>query len=234
MNYRFDEFAPQAIDYADPRVLADYDRKQQTQLDQQRELAERLNIGHGDRVVEFGPGTGALCIAMAQRGAEVHAVDPSEPMLGRLEASAGKHGLLDRIKIHPGGFLFYEHRLGQVDLVVTQFTLHHLPDFWKAIAAGRIHDMLAPGGRFYLRDVIFSFDPTDHVAALDRWIDPLVARGFWSRDEFESHVNREYSTMAWIMEGILERAGMTIIQSRYWQEACGEILSRKGNDTRRH
>lgn len=47
----------------------------------QRQLVED-SIGPGLRVLEIGCGTGALTLAMAQAGAEVTAVDRSEPMLG--------------------------------------------------------------------------------------------------------------------------------------------------------
>lgn len=38
-----------------------------------------------------------------------------------------------------GGFLTYEHEGEPVDLVHTRNALHHLPDFWKAVALARIH-----------------------------------------------------------------------------------------------
>ena len=65
------------------------------------------------------------------------------------------------VEFLPGGFLTYQHQGAPLDAVVTQIALHHLPDFWKQIALLRISDMLKEGGKFCLRDVVYSFDPRD-------------------------------------------------------------------------
>ncbi len=41
----------------------------------------------------------------------------------------------------------------------TRNALHHLPDFWKAIALDRIATFLRPGGVLRLHDLIFDFQP---------------------------------------------------------------------------
>ena len=40
------------------------------------------------------------------------------------------------------------------DLIVSEFTLHHLPDFWKAVALARIYGALKPGAQFFLRQAV--------------------------------------------------------------------------------
>ena len=41
---------------------------------------------------------------------------------------------LTNIQFHHAGFLTYEHLGEPLHAVVSQYTLHHLPDFWKLIA----------------------------------------------------------------------------------------------------
>lgn len=75
--------------------------------------------------------------------------------------------------------------------------LHHLPDFWKQVAIGRMASWLKPGAYLVLRDIIFSFDPASYREAIEHWINQLVAR------DFEAHVREEYSTYAWIIDGMI-------------------------------
>ena len=37
----------------------------------------------------------------------------------------------------------------------------------------------------------------------------------FSQEEFETHVREEYSTFAWVLEGLLERAGFQILERAY-------------------
>jgi hypothetical protein len=55
-----------------------------------------------------------------------------------------------------GGFLSYEHDGGPVDLVRSRNALHHVPDFWKAVALHRASEMLKPDGAFILVDIVYS------------------------------------------------------------------------------
>ena len=72
--------------------------------------------------------------------------------------------------------------------------------------------MLRSGGIFYLRDVVFSFEPKDQRQAVEAWIGAVAREdgSGWSRRDFEAHVREEYSTYAWIIEGMLTRAGFRI------------------------
>ena len=40
------------------------------------------------------------------------------------------------------------------DLVISEYALHHLPDFWKAVALERMAGFLRPGGTLRLRDLV--------------------------------------------------------------------------------
>src|SRR5438132_1610888 len=86
----------------------------------------------------------------------------------RLEAAAAAG--LGNIAFKHGGFLSYQHEGPPADIVTSKFALHHLPDFWKAVALARIHAWLRPGGIFFLRDVVFSFAAGDCARGVEDWI----------------------------------------------------------------
>ena len=59
-----------------------------------RRIAELAGVGVGDRVVEVGPGLGALTLALLETGAEVTAVEIDDVLVEVLEEVAGDHGSL--------------------------------------------------------------------------------------------------------------------------------------------
>ena len=59
-----------------------------------RRIAELAGVGLGDRVVEVGPGLGALTLALLETGAEVTAVEIDDVLVDVLEEVAGDHGFL--------------------------------------------------------------------------------------------------------------------------------------------
>ncbi len=228
-KYTFNEFTEQTIDFTDPRVVADYDKNQGSNIDNERELVEKLGVSSNHTVIEYGPGTGALSIALAEKCDQVFAIDTSRAMLDYIDGSAQKQGIKN-ISTHHTGFLSYEHQEDAVDFVFSKFTLHHLPDFWKAIALLKINKNLRVGGIFYLVDVIFSFHPENYHTSIDSWIEKVTSRGAWSREAFEVHVNEEFSTFSWILEGMIKSSGFEIIDADYWSETYGSIKCKKTKD----
>ena len=95
--------------------------------------------------------------------------------------------------------------------------LHHLPDFWKAVALTRIAGFLAPGGVLRLRDLVYSFEPLEAEAVLERWYAGASATSEvgWTRAELEEHVRTEFSPFSWILEPMLERCGFDIRFAEY-------------------
>jgi cyclopropane fatty-acyl-phospholipid synthase-like methyltransferase len=226
MKYKFNEFSQQSIDFTDELVVAQYDNKQLAGIERERKLAKEMGLESHHRVIEFGPGTGALCLAMAEICQHVYAVDTSQAMLNYIDKSARKFGL-DNISTHHAGFLSYEHHHEPVDFIVTKFAFHHLPEMWKAVALTKFNRMLKKGGLFYLHDVIFSFPLHEYEQAIDRWIDEVTQTSGWSREEFEVHVNEEFSTFSWILEGLIRDAGFKIVKASYWTNTYGAILAEK-------
>lgn len=90
----------------------------------------------------------------------------------------------------------------------------------------RIATLLKPGGKFYLRDVIFSFPPAEYQAAIDRWIEQVArpkGQG-WTVEDFEMHVREEHSTFAWAIEEMLTCSGFDIAESNYQSPTYAEYL----------
>lgn len=129
-----------------------------------------------------------------------------------------RHRGVDNVECVESGFLTYEHRGEPADLVYSRLALHHLPDFWKARALVRVHDMLTPGGVLRLSDVVYGFEPTEAEAWLERWMVQMASdsvEGGWTRAELEEHVRDEHSTFTWLLEPMLEKAGFAIEQADY-------------------
>jgi ubiquinone/menaquinone biosynthesis C-methylase UbiE len=195
-----------------------YDRNMQKYRDVQGEIDEILDylaLRPDQSILEIGTGTGEFALAAARRCRKVYAVDLSAGMLRYAEKKAGARGI-SNVEFLPGGFLTYRYEGEPLDGIVSQIALHHLPDFWKQIALLRMADMLAEGGKLCLRDVVFSFDPAKHGEFLDDFISKAAEKaGPQFANSILSHVKKEYSTMDWIMQGIIERAGFEIERATY-------------------
>ena len=116
-----------------------------------------LGVQRGWRVADIGCGNGVLACEAALMGAEVDAIDISPAMLALAKIQARDRKVA--IRTQSAGLLSFAYQPNSYDLVVSEFTLHHLPDFWKAVALSRIHGALKPGACFFLRDIVFSSMP---------------------------------------------------------------------------
>lgn len=226
--WQYDEFKQVGRDYGDPSEVDVYDSSHSDFRDikaESRRVLDLLAIKAGETVIDFGCGTGTFAIEAARRGARVHAVDVSPAMLAHAEAKAGQEGV-SGIEFHHAGFLTHDCPDGSVDAVATSFAFHHLPDFWKGIALGRIHRMLKPGGRLFLHDVIIAGE--DSLANIARFIDQQEkAGGDFLRVDAEGHFRDEYSTYDWVMDGLLAKAGFEVVQRDFAGGVIGSYLCRR-------
>lgn len=204
----------------DPAHVARYDQKEDA--DAAAELAALWAFGLSEQatVIDLGTGTGQFALAAAVSVRRVVAVDVSPVMLEHLRAKLRRGGV-QNVECVLAGFLTYEHRGELADLVYSRFALHHLPDFWKALALIRMADMLRPGGILRLSDVVYSFAPSQAEARLEQWISETATATVdhgWSRAELEEHVRDEHSTFTWLLEPMLSRAGFAIQQQDYSED----------------
>lgn len=168
-------------------------------------------------LVELGAGSSRLALAVAPLCRRVVAVDPSEEVVSQLAARAALSAGTGNVECVRGGFLTYEHSGPEADFVYSRNSLHHLPDFWKAVALRRVAAVLRPGGVLRLRDLVFSFEPSQVDKRVGAWLDASVDSRLdgWARDERERHLRDEFSTFSWLLEPMLERAGFDILEASY-------------------
>ncbi len=217
-KWQYDEMKHCGVDYSNQAQVEVYDKRHQRFRDYEKEaqaIIDQLELGADDMVIDIGCGTGAFTLHAAKYCEKIYAIDISKAMLEYANQKAQKAGL-DNIEFCHGGFLTYEHCAEPVEAIVSVVALHHLPDFWKLIGLRRAAAMLKPGGKFYLSDVVFSFDVGDYKSCLGTWV---RATGEKVDSEFvaevETHAREEYSTFDWAMEELLKRAGFKIEKSDY-------------------
>lgn len=212
-----DELAHAGLEHLDPGFVAGYDQKQGPP-DPERDLS--VFAAHGltrtSTIVDLGAGTGQFALAAAPRFGHVTAVDVSPVMLALLRDRASAAGLTNLESVQ-AGFLTYEHVGPPADGVYTRNALHHLPDFWKALALQRIARIMQPGAVLRIRDLIYDFQLSDADEVFDRWFanaadDPSVG---YTGNELAEHVRTEYSTFRWLFEPMLATAGFEIVTAEF-------------------
>ncbi|MFW5775245.1 MAG: class I SAM-dependent methyltransferase [Chitinivibrionales bacterium] len=234
-NWVYDEFKHCGVDYAEQANAKSYDRQHQKFRDYEKEFYQVLEFiclqGTKDlSVIDLGCGTGAFCLYAARVFKKVYGIDVSEVMIGQARRKVARENLSNITFIH-AGFLGYRHEDSPVDLVITKWALHHLPDFWKQIALSRINGMLKPGGALYISDVVYNFDEKKYRSKIDDFVagfESRVSKEF--RQEAETHIREEYSTCGWILEGILQRAGFLIEKTQTHDEFTTEYHCVKTRD----
>lgn len=200
----------------DAEHAARYDQKEDAAAAEEIVLL-RERIGPDASVIDLGAGTGQFALAASSVVRHVTAVDVSPVMLRQLEATLESLGVRN-VDCKVAGFLTYVHEGPPANLVYSRYALHHLPDFWKALALSRIAAFLRPGGLLRLWDVVYSFDPSEAADRLEQWMaayPPTAAAGSWNRADVEEHVRDEHSTFSWLLEPMIEKAGFTIETVEY-------------------
>jgi SAM-dependent methyltransferase len=117
-------------------------------------VLERAEPQVTDRVVDLGAGTGYVTMAVAPRVDSVVAADLAKPMVDALAEKATRRRLRN---VHPVVVDLSHLDLPEssVDLVVSNYALHHLTDEHKLALVARASRWLRPGGRLVVADMMF-------------------------------------------------------------------------------
>ncbi len=131
----------------------------------------------GCDVVDLGTGTGQLAIPMAETARRLWAVDISSSMLHRLSELAREEGL-DNIVPVESSIESVDFPPASVDLVVSNYALHHLVDSDKQKFLKRAAVWMKPGGRIVIGDMMFGrgTDARDRAIILGK-VAALARRG---------------------------------------------------------
>ena len=190
-----------------------------------RHALNMLGVQRGWRIADIGCGNGVLACEAALMGAEVDAIDISPAMLALADIYARDRKA--RIRTQPAGLLSFAYQPNSYDLIVSEFTLHHLPDFWKAVALSRIYNALKPGANFYLRDIVFVSMPDGTERDVEGWAEFSTKNHDFERDSVMTHMRDEYSTFGWVMERMLTEVGFMLVSADYHAPLHGTYLLKK-------
>lgn len=111
-----------------------------------RENLDAEHVEHYDAKEDAGAAAEVARACARGRGRRVPAV------LDQLRAKVADRGL-DNAELVRAGLLSYEHAGPPADFVYSRLALHHIPDFWKAMALEGLRRTLRPGGIVRLVDV---------------------------------------------------------------------------------
>ena len=107
-----------------------------------------------DACVDLGAGTGFVTTALAPLVSSVLAVDISTAMALALGERTA-HGGLQNVVTEVSDLRQFQLPPASVDLVVSSYVLHHLPDADKRALVARAAQWLRPGGRLVIADMMF-------------------------------------------------------------------------------
>lgn len=212
-DWWYDDRRQVGLDFEDADEVATYDARQGGSAEADRALLQRLGLSPDMTLADIGCGTGILVCEAARACRAAVGIDVSAAMLAVARGRAADLGCAN-LTFQQAGYLSFEAADQTFDLITTKNALHHLPDFWKAMALARLHAALKPGGRLYIRDVMFTEPPHRLAAAVETWIDWLGTNTGYSRAEAAGHVREEHSTFAWVIERMLADCGFRVVEHR--------------------
>lgn len=137
----------------------------------------RSHTPAGSVAVDLGAGSGQITIPLAEGCRRVLAVDVSARLLERLVIKAAEGGITNIQDLkHPIETL--DLSPASVDLVVSNYALHHLRDADKERLLTRCQTWLRPGGRIVIGDMMFGRggDPDDRAIITSKAAE-LLRRG---------------------------------------------------------
>ncbi|MDA8379473.1 MAG: class I SAM-dependent methyltransferase [Actinomycetota bacterium] len=145
-------------------------------------ILKECPVAPADEVADLGTGTGQLALPLARGAARVFAVDVSSKMLDLLQANAQSQGLANVASVE-SAIETVTFPSSSLDLVVSNYALHHLKDRDKKEVVARAATWLRPGGRIVIGDMMFGRGSDGRDRAIIRSKVAALARlgpgGWW-------------------------------------------------------
>jgi ubiquinone/menaquinone biosynthesis C-methylase UbiE len=192
-----------------------------------------VNVQPGDRVIDLGCGVGPVSLPLAERGAQVLAVDENPAMLSRLDKIARDRSLsglevltrpIDGLTLPPAS----------ADLIVTSYALHHLRDVDKQRIVADAYHWLRPGGTLVVADMMFGRGATSRDRAIIKAKVRVLARrgigGWWriAKNGYRYLVRvREHPASISTWTAMFARAGFTGITASSIVNEAGLVSGRR-------
>lgn len=196
-------------------------------------VVEAAGAGPGTVTIDLGCGSGQLSVPLAKQGAHVTAVDISSRMVELVRERAAQEHLehlsatvspIERLVLPPAS----------VDLVVTNYVLHHLRDADKAAVVRAAATWLRPGGQLVVGDMMFGRGRTDRDREIIKSkVATMLGRGpggWWrlTKNVFRFTLRlreRPVSMDTWVR--YFESAGLVGVAPRSVVAEAGIVVGRK-------
>jgi ubiquinone/menaquinone biosynthesis C-methylase UbiE len=187
----------------------------------------------GDRAVDLGAGTGFVTLPLARQVASVIAVDISSAMLHALADNAEREGL--EVQTQAADLSTFDLADGSVDLVVSNYALHHLTDRDKEALVRRVRRWLRPGGRFVIADMMFGRGMSSRDRAIARQKAAALLRkgpgGLWrvakNTVRFGMRIGMEQPASPETWSDMLRTAGFGDVRHRQLPAEASLIVARR-------
>ena len=213
-RFRYNEMLHSGVDFSDVQEVAAYDsymqklRKIEPEVQKMKAI---VSLGAEDSVLDIGAGTGEMALGLSKYCKQVFAVDVSKAMIDYAGQKACQRES-GSIGFTQAGFLTFNFPPETMDVVLSQFALHHLPDFWKSIALKRIYTVMKAGGRFLLQDCVLPSAIDDYNRYFDDVVRQIeVSGGEKAARDTEKTFRDEFVTLDWIMADLLQKTDFRIV-----------------------
>jgi len=158
---------------------------QKTRAAEAEILASMVSAKKTDRAIDLACGTGALALAISTRVRFILGVDLTPAMLAVAQRSAHQTNT-GNVAFAIGNAQQIPFRDASVDLALTSYALHHVPDAPRVI--GEISRVLSHGGRAGVIDIAVPENPSlaEMHDRIERVRDPSHTRTL-ARSDFEAY-----------------------------------------------
>jgi ubiquinone/menaquinone biosynthesis C-methylase UbiE len=141
------------------------------------EVLRLADVRATDRCLDLGAGTGFLTLPLAGHAGHVTAVDISPAMAQDLQQRAEEAGH-DNVESIAGDLNMLRIPAASLDVVVSNYALHHVTNPQKRELVARVHGWLKPGGRLVVADMMFGRGlGADDRKVLGAKVKALAAKG---------------------------------------------------------